>query len=806
MNARDFRIGLRLLVKDPGYSAVVILGLSVAFAVCCLLFEFARYVLSYDAFVPDSGRIHLVKYKYNLISSPQWVELSPLPLLDVAERSGLVESATALNYMQVAVKVDALVESIEIAAVHPSFAQMFNVKTLDGDLRKALSHPDLVALTRSLALKLYGLEHVVGKTLQVGNKTLTVAAVLADPPSNSTVAYSSLVGIETTLWPADERKMLFQSWSYIYAKIYIKLKPNASAAVLSQILQEATEKSPLFRDLPEDLKERMKHKRVAEIRLGTLPDMYFDSDTADSPNGSQHGDIRVVYGLSSIALLILLMATINYVNLATVRILQRRREIAVRKVLGASIGRVAAQFLSESLLVSFVATAIGILFAYLLLPTFAALIDLQLEDAFTASTLLLSLILGGVIGVASALYPLWVAMRVRPSEAMTSRGASETISASWLRRLLTVCQFTAAIGLTGVTLTVAYQTRFALQSSPGFNTDPLLVITVPTVTSTPASRGFREALSHVPGVEGVCAAAGPLGVGFLGRFYSISRDDGTNASIVSRPITPNFFKVYGIRPLAGRLFSSDRDREDASDNVVLSAAALRPLNFASPGAAIGKVIRLGDGPGSISASIIGIAPDIQHEGLHKAVRPIVYSTSKDVSVMTVRTSGDVTKLADIVDGLQRQYFPNDVVEVRRASSYFSQSYAEDIRLVKLLAISSVIAICIAAFGIYVLAAYTVQRREREIVIRKLHGANSRSIGLLIAREFLMLTTLGAVVGLPIAWYATKMYLASFVELAPMTMLPLAASLLLIFAVALSATLRQTIRASRTTPALVLRTL
>jgi len=129
-----------------------------------------------------------------------------------------------------------------------------------------------------------------------------------------------------------------------------------------------------------------------------------------------------------------------------------------------------------------------------------------------------------------------------------------------------------------------------------------------------------------------------------------------------------------------------------------------------------------------------------------------------------------------------------------------------LRLVKLLAISSVIAICIAAFGIYVLAAYTVQRREREIVIRKLHGANSRSIGLLIAREFLMLTTLGAVVGLPIAWYATKMYLASFVELAPMTMLPLAASLLLIFAVALSATLRQTIRASRTTPALVLRTL
>lgn len=805
MKLRDFRIGLRLLVKEPGYSAVVILGMSVGFSVCFLLLGFVRYVSNYDAFVPEAERVHLVKYKYNVIPNPQWFEVTPLPFLDIAQRSGMVESASAFTRMKVAAKVGPLVESVELAAVHPSFEHMFNLKVLEGDLTKALTRPDAVALTRSMAHKLYGQVHVVGKTLQVADKTLTVAAVLPDPPSNTTVTYAGLIGIETTLWPDEERKMLFQSWAYVYAKIYVKLKPNASASALSDIMQEAADKSPLMRATPPEVKQRLGQKKLAEIRLGALPDMYFDRDTADAPYGSQHGDIRVVYGLAGIAILILLLATINYVNLATVRTVQRQREIAVRKVLGAPVSRVAGQFLAESLLVALIATGLGLLIATSLLPIFAELVDRKLDNIFTPATLMLSLALGIAVGIISGIYPLWVALRVRPPEILSGRGGSESIGGSWLRRLLTVLQFATAIGLTGVTLTIAYQTRFALQSDPGFNTKPLLMVILPTNLKTPASSGFREALSRVPGVEGVSAAASPLGVSFLGRFYAVSRDDGTNASLVVRPVTPNFFSVYGIRPLAGRLFDSNRDQEESQENIIVSAAALRPLNFASPQAAIGQIVRLGDGPTALNATIVGVAPDIRHEGLHKGPRAIVYFTSKEVAALTARTSGDVTALEGIANTLQRQYFPSDVVEVRRAESYFALNYAEDIRLVKLLAISSVIAISIAAFGIYVLAAYTVQRREREIVIRKLYGANPRAIGMLIAREFFMLTAIGAAIGLPLAWYASKIYLATFVELAPMGMVPLAVALLLIFAVALGSTLRQTMRASRMTPVLALRT-
>ncbi|MYN26285.1 ABC transporter permease [Duganella levis] len=795
LNLRDFRIGLRLLAGEPAYSAVVILGLAVGFSVCFLLLGFVRYVSSYDAQVPQAEQIYLVKYKYNGIPKPQWFELAPLPLLDVATRSGLVDQATALNYIKVDVKVGALLEPVEFATVHPSFEQIFDVRPLEGDLSKALLQPDMVALTRGMAHKLYGQEHVLGRTLQAGDKTLTVAAVLPDPPSNSTVTYSGLTGIETTLWPADERMMLFQSWSYIYAKIYVKLKPNASPLALSQILQAAADNSPLARDL---------HGHAADIRLGALPAMYFDRDTAGSPYGSLHGDIRVVYGLTCIALLIMLLATINYVNLATVRTLRRRREIALRKVLGASVGRIAQQFLAESLLVALGATGLGLLFAYLLLPIFADLVDRKLDDIFTPSMLALSLAAGAVVGVVSAIYPLWVAMRVRPPEAFAGRGDSETGDASALRRVLTVLQFAVAIGLTGATFAIAYQTRYALLSDPGFDSHRLLVMHLPASLSAQGASSLREALSQVPGVEGVAATDSPLGVSFLGRFYAISRDDGTRSSIVSRPVTANFFSVYGIQPLAGRLFDSHRNRDDATDTIVISAAALRPLNFATPQAAIGQIIRLGEGAGSLNATIVGVAPDIQLEGLHKAARPVIYATSKDITVLTVRTHGDVAALANLASGLARQYFPNDVVDIRHADSYFLQSYAEDIRLAKMLAISSAVAIAIAAFGMYVLAAYTVRRRQREIVIRKLHGASARIVAMLIAREFIVLSAAGTVLGLPVAWYASHRYLASFVTFAPMAMLPLAVALLLICAVMLGATLAQTLAVSRMNPALALR--
>ena len=809
MNFRDFRIGWRLLIQQPAYSAVVVLGLSVGFAVCFLLLGFVRYSLSYDSAVPQADRIYLIENKFNIIGKAAWYERTPLPFLDVAQRSGLVESGTAVASQQVPFKVDNHVNQVDLLLVHPVFQQMFAVHPIEGDLQEALTRPDRLAVTESTARKLFGDTHVLGKTAQIKGKPYVVSAVLPDPPTNSTINYAALAGIDSAIWPDDDRNFLFSTWSNIGAKIYVKLKPGASPVALNQVLQDASDHSPFVSHLEPAVLQRLGQKKVMEIRIGALPDMYFDSATANTRGSSPHGDRRTVFGLAAVAVLILLLAATNYVNLATVRTLSRQREIAVRKVLGAAISRLVGQFLAESLLVALIATGLGLLLARLLLPVFSELVDRQLEHIFTPLSILFAIILGVAIGVAAGAYPAWVALHVRPPQTLAGRGSSETMGGLWLRRVLTVLQFSTAMALIGVTLAIAWQTHYASQVNPGFDPAPLLVVVLPDDMRNSSSRSLREALARLPGVTGVVASADPVGRKFIGSTSDLVRTDSSRASIVWRPVSANFFEVFGLRPVAGRLFDSKIDREDREKEkenvIVLNGAAVRALGYATPEAAIGQILTTGKDNDVAVLRVVGVAPDIRHESLHEMPQPIAYVPSMAFSsILTVRATGDVTTLESAADALARQYFPNDTIDIRRESSYFAENYADDLRLAKLLGLASVIAVTIAAFGIYVLSTYSVQRLSKQIVLRKLFGANHSDIARLVGREFIVLITVGALVGLPFAALVNERYLATFVERAPIGAWTLIAALLIALLVTLVSTLRQTVIALRMAPILILR--
>ncbi len=810
MNIRDFRIGLRLLMKEPGYSAVAVLGLSIGFAVFFLLFGYVRYSFSYDAAVPQGERIYLIIHRLNIIGKPAWYELAPLPFLDVAKRSGLVEDGSIVNRMsKLPFKVGDRVQQIDLIAVNPEFQQMFGIQPLEGDLHAALTQPDRLALTVTSAYKLFGDSHVVGKSVQISGKPYVVSAILADPPSNSTVNYAAMAGVVTSLWPEDFRTSLFAAWGNIGAKIYVKLKPGASAAALTEILQNAADNSPLAGSLDPATLQRLGSKKVMDIGMGALPDMYFDSRIAQgAPGSSQHGDKRTVLGLAAIALLILALATANYLNLATMRTLGRQREIAMRKVLGAEVGRVIGQFLAESTVVSLTATGLGLLLAWLLLPLFSDLINRQIDDVFTPMTISLSLALGVLVGVLSGAYPAWVALHVRPPQTLAGRGSSETIGGLWLRRVLSVLQFSAVMGLTGVTFTIAWQTHYASQANPGFDPTPMVVVDLPDDMKNPASRSLRGALARLPGVTGVTVTDDPVGRGFIGLNSTLTRDGHTNASIVWRMVGADFFEVFGIHPLAGRLFDTKLDAEDTQrtkeSNIVLNRAAVQALGFASPEAAIGQIFNQGSGNDAQVLHVIGVTPDIRHQSLHEVPQPMAYTVDGvDTSVLTVRTNGDVRSLESEAESLAARYFPNDVVDIRRAQTYIVENYKDDLRLSKLLGLASVIAIAIAAFGIYVLSTYSVQRLAKQIVLRKLLGAGHLDIVRLVGREFVTLIAVGAVIGLPLAALANAQYLATFVERAPMGAWPLVGALLLAAVVALGATVRHTMIAIRMAPARLL---
>jgi putative ABC transport system permease protein len=796
---KDFRIGWRLLLKEPAYSAVVIGGLAVGIAVCFLLLGFVRHSFSYDENVPERERVVRLMERWNLaVFGNEWFAESSLPSRDAALASGQPLLASAFIERNLDVRAGEVVGTVGMALVDPDFPKIFAPKVLAGDLQAAITRPDALALTRGAALRLFGRADVVGKTLQSDRQTYVVAAVLADQPAATTMPYEALAASTGLVWPS--LKNFRDAWGGVAGRVYLKLLPGADPQAVLDAIRRGLRASPLVkRDYAEQV-AALGGRDLIEYRLAPIADAYLDPDLSGS--SPTHGDRRAMLGLAVVALLILLLAATNYVNLATIRTLARQREIAMRKVLGASAQAVARQFLAESVLVCLIATAIGLLLAWLVLPLFSDLVQRRFDKMFSPGALAAALVFGAVLGLAAGAWPTWSALRVRAGAALAGRNGSETARGLWVRRCLTGLQFAVAMGLTGTTLAVAWQTHYASTLSPGFDPRPLLTLPAGNDMRDPRLRAFRDEVLRLPGVAGVAEANIP--VTSSNNITSLRREGGQAIDVNLYAVSPEFFDVYGLKPVAGRLYSPLLDRMNQTDRVVINASAARKFGFASPQDAVGKVVG-GTDDKDRQMQVVGVAPDIRHRSAREGEQPSVFYLRDQVRIMTIRCSGDPVAVKHAIEAIWPRHFPNEPVDVLHMDRFIvDQFYADDLRLAKLLGASSVIATAIAAFGIYVLAAYSVRRREREIVLRKLYGANGVVVGGLVLREFLLLVGAGALVGLPPAWLAMQHYLAGFTERAPGAAWTIVAALLMAFVVTLGSTLRHTLVAVRIRPARALR--
>jgi cell division protein FtsX len=809
---RDFRVGWRLLAAEPVYSAIAIGGLATGFAACFLLLAFVRYSFDVDRLVPDGRQVYLMKEKLNLLPVPAWSELTAYPLLAAAETSGLTKAATTMRQLDVSIRAGTDVQSLPVTMVDRGFPRVFGVQTLEGDLHAALARPDALALTRGSAQKLFGDGTALGRTLTTGGRTYRVLAIVADVPTASTVVYAALAGPATAILTAAYRTSWKTAWGAEAFKLYVRLKPGADPAALEQALYDASEHSPEAAGAPPDLLQKFGRRGLRELRLTALRDAYFDNDTANRPGSGPHGDRRAVLVLAAAALLILLLALANYVNLATVRTVRRHGEIALRKLLGATPARVAALFLAESLLTALIAATFGVLLTWLLLPVLSDLLERRLDTIVGPGSLAVCACIAVMAGLAGGVHPASVAFRLRPAAGLNSRDGMENIGGIRLRRALTIMQFAAAMMLVGVTLAVAWQTRYAMRADPGFDSAPLLVIDLPQAArpQTPRGAAWRAELARLPGVAGVAAAEDPVGDGFIGNNIEFKRTDGTATYLVRRAVTSDFFALYGLKPLAGRLFDSRIDRDDGGNSglAVLNGVAARALGFAAPEAALGRDVVYHQDAGPVTLRVIGIAPDIRHDSLRDAPRPIVYlADAGQTKTLTVRSEAGAKGLAALeaaVDASWRRNFPDEIMDMRRAAVALSANYDDDLRLAQLLAAASAVALSIAAFGIYALSAYNVQRRAKEIALRKLHGAGRADIAALLGREFLVLAAVAAMLALPPAAWLVERYLATFVERAPAGAWPLLAAPVLCLLTASAATWRHAHAAMSLAPARVLR--
>jgi putative ABC transport system permease protein len=808
MNLRELRVGWRALIKEPSYSLVVVLGLAVGFAACLLLIGFVRYSWQYDAQVPDVDNVYIAKLRYNIDSASPWFEQAPSLLREVAQTTPSVTDATGMvRWGDIPVRVGNQLFQLQGNPVFPHFASMLGVKVLEGNIDIALTQPDSIVITGDAAQRLFGTTHALNRTVQIDGKTIRIAAVVIDPPTNTIMPYQVLFGTQSVL--IDDRMRTALSNGSNWIKLLIRVRPGSSLTAITDLMQQAVDASPVTQEqINPEIRQRLGTRKVMDIAFSPLREAYFDRDIAANPidKPGDRGDKTVITGLAAIALLILVLAAINYVNLATVRVLQRQREIGIRKTLGAGTWQIVRQFCVESLLVTMIAVTAGLALAWIALPLFSELMNRKLDSVFSIANIAFAFTLAVALGMICAIYPAWIAIKVKPAQTLAGRQNTESMHGMRLRRALNVIQLAGAMGLAGVALAVAWQTEFALRADPGFDPSPLLIVDIPeSAKDSEKARGFITALSRQAGVTGIAVSTDAVG-----RFDNVwgielKREGGSSVFLEMKSVSANFFEQYRINAAAGRLYDSHIDKEDDAKSLIINAEAARQLGFATPQAALGQVVLLNTTDGKTqSQRIIGIAPEVRFHSLHEAPRAIGYELWGAGTTLSVRAAGSVPKVEQAIWQLWPSYFPDKMARIYHADDILSASYDNDSRLARLLVLSTIVILAIAAFGAYALSARTVQRRAREIVLRKLHGASTGDIGLLVVREIGKLIFVAAIISSPLAAITIDHYLSGYVEHAPIGYWTLLFALAVTCVTALLAAARHTWIAAQMPPAKALK--
>ena len=821
MKLEDFRVGWRILVGNPGYSLVSLLGLGIGVSVCLLLLSYARYCWQYDSQVPEPDNVYVVKQRNNLQLGTPWYDQAPLFLLRATNTiPGVTNAAAYVNWLPLTVAVNGQLQKLASLTVLPGFAQMLGLKAIKGDLNAALSRADAIAITERAALRLFGTSDVLGRSLQLRlsaadeNRSIaSIAAVLRDPPTNTTIPFETLNGPNLALVPTPLRNELLGNSGWM-AYLLIRLQPGTSVAAVTDALQQDFDEAPSTRNIAPEQKSRLGDRHVRDIKLSPLRDAYFDREVTTNwlSLPVERGNSTMVAGLVAVAVLVLTLAAVNHVSLTTIRVIRRQREIAVRKVLGASNFRLALQLAAESLLVSLLATGLGFALACLALPAFSALMNRDLPVMWSLDNVAVAMGLGIALGLAIAVYPSWIAFAVRPSLMLTGRPDSESPGNKRLRQVLSVVQLGAAMGLASYTLAISWQIRFAMDASPGFDPSALLVFDLPkgAATGDEKPRGLMAALSHRQEVADVVVSNDAVGRAQESLSAEIKRDGRDAVTIDVKSVSANFFEQYGIRAAAGRLFDPAIDKEADPVPIIINEIAARQLGFATPEQALEQSLLFkrneDDVPAFITKRVVGIAPEIRFNSLRQPPGAVAYALSRGEDVtLTVRASGTIASAERAAREVWSRYYPNSVLDIRPARAVYAANYAEDARVASMLRFSTVVAMVIAAFGVYVLTTDIVQRRNKEIALRKLFGAERRDIARLVAMEIGTVIALSATITLPLSALAIARYLATYTDRTPFAFWALALALLATFIVSAGAGARHTWTAMALKPAVALRT-
>ncbi|HVW74801.1 MAG TPA: ABC transporter permease [Rhizomicrobium sp.] len=767
---------LRNIARHRLYSLINIAGLAVGLSCAIFIILFIRDEVSYDKWIPDSENLYRIEHSLTVPGqAPMPAANSPYPAaVAMREQIPEVTGITHLTGNRITAMIGNRLFLDQFYVVDPDFFRIIRLPLVEGNPATVFAQADSVVLSQARARKYFGDGEPLGRTIilsenrcddlgencHVNQYALKVTGVMRDMSHNSHLLIDALFPTTSNAdpLPQKEKHAWFNSHGYSYARLAPGADPDVVAAKMKPIIDRLADPSVLS-----DLHVRA--SSVQHIHLTPFRDLHL---TTDRYGGMKPpGSWATIYGFAIIGILIQLVACFNFTNLATARATLRAREVSLRKVMGARRAQLVIQFLGESLLMSLFALLVALAVVEVLLPSF----DQFLGRPITFHYLSDWPVLVGVIGIAlmsgllGGAYPAFVLSGFRPATILRANQAKQGGS-GLLRTTLVVLQFAVSIGLGIAALVIFAQISFARNLDLGFRKDNVVIIRAGGMS--PQTRDtFERALRNQPGILGVTAS----------NYVPLDGNDsnwdvhvpGDSARPVMRivQIDPDFPKLYGVKLLAGRLLDRDRG-SDATPapltfsysgpgfNVLINQSAMKEFGFTLQNV-VGKRVFLHN----TEVVIVGVLADFKWQGTTSPVVPTVYFNDVVANnVISVRLgSANTADMLAMIDRLWRRFAPTIAIQQHLMSDDFDRQFLNDDRQGTIFGLFVGIAIFIACLGLFGLAAFTAARRTKEIGVRKVFGARTRDVILLLLWQFSLPVLVANAIAWPLAW----LYLHSWLE-------------------------------------------
>ncbi len=754
-------IALRSLQRNKGYTLINFLGLTVGMAACLLLFLLVRYETSFDAFHTRKDRIYRVVTVNRGPQGEHRLSAVTFPLAGALKSAYPQLEQVVPTYLDWDEKV--IVQGADGQApkvfqdnalyVGTAFFKTFDYGALQGDPKTLMDAPYTAMLTKAKAVKYFGdWRSAVGKTLQINNRVLVkVAGILQDPPPNTDFPIGLVIS-HATITAANMIGSVATDWSSIDGgtQCYVLLKPGASLPALERSIDQTT------RSHSPDKNSK------SGAGLQALGDMHYDT-TLDIYSGTTFSR-KLIEALVLIGIFLVVIACINFINLATAQAVNRSREVGVRKVLGSGRRQLVFRFLAETGMISGLALVAAIMLAIPLLGPLNDLLVIKLSAAPLAEPVVMVFVLGVwlIVTILSGIYPSLVLSGFNPINALKSKVAASSTRGISLRRGLVVLQFVIAqVLITGV-LVIVSQMNYFRHADLGFAREAIVTVRMPSDSVGQLRQmPLRQELLRNPGVEEFSYSfASPTD--YSGSWSDFRYDHAKiNFGVSLRWADTSYFHLYQLRLLAGRLYHNEAS-SDTTREFIVNETCLHKLGLRHPQDAIGHQINFWDG--NQVGQIVGVVRDYHVSSLKDSIAPVVMWPSRE-AYYTANIKIQPTRMKETVTAIEKAWrsaFPTGYFNYQFLDDKLASLYKQEDQLSMLYRVFAGIAIFISCLGLYGLVSFMAVQRNKEIGIRKVLGASVGQVVVLLSREFTLLVLLAFALATPLSWYLMHQWLQQYV--------------------------------------------